>query len=104
MKGFDGSLGGDTVKDQLRDLFADCGNMQEIRTPKDYETQELRGIGFVVFALQDGKNTALELNGTKAVGGYLKIDDPMAPSGAGARGRGGNDSSGRFGGRGGGHG
>lgn len=55
VKGFDTSLGENEVKDQLRALFSECGDVQAIRTPKDYESGELKGIGFVVFDTEEAK-------------------------------------------------
>ena len=55
MKGFDRNGGEDAIREALTALFADAGEVANVRLPTDRETGELKGFGFIEFADKAGK-------------------------------------------------
>ncbi len=55
VKGFDRSLGEDAVREQLSEVFGQCGDVSAVRLPTDRESGELKGIAFVQFGSPEGK-------------------------------------------------
>ena len=47
------------MRTQLQEAFAQYGKVKGVRLPTDRDTGELKGIGFVEFADQDGKASIL---------------------------------------------
>jgi nucleolin len=95
VKGFDASLSEDDIKNTLREHFSSCGEIKNVSVPIDRDTGNSKGIAYLEFS--EGKEKALELNGSDMGGGfYLVVDEPRPrgdSSGGGGFGRG----NGRFG-------
>jgi len=96
---FLGRLGDAVTEDDIRNLFADCGEISDIR----WGTKDgnFAGFGFCEFADPSSVEKAVALAGTEVAGRPINID--VAASGGGGGGRGGRGGrGGGFGGRGGG--
>lgn len=84
-----GNLGYSVTEDQLRELFANHGQVKEVTIV------EGRGFGFVEMSAPEEAQTAQEaLNNTDFQGRTLKVDEARAQTG----GRGRRESGGGFGG------
>ena len=118
-----GNLSFDASEDDVRNAFAQFGNVESIKLITDRETGRPRGFGFVTMPDSSEANTAIEsLNGTELLGRELRIREatprPERPrhgggggyqsgggyqgGGGGFRGGGGGGGGGGFRGRGGG--
>lgn len=89
-----------TVDDtQLRDLFGQYGEIQDLTLITDRDTGRSKGFAFVAFATQQAAESALVQNG-KALGGRaLKVNmAEQKSSGGGRGGHGGHGGHGSFGG------
>ena len=79
----------------MREHFSSCGEIKNVSVPIDRDTGNSKGIAYLEFS--EGKEKALELNGSDMGGGfYLVVDEPRPrgdSSGGGGFGRG----NGRFG-------
>lgn len=77
-------------EDQLRDLFAGYGEIEELAMIKDRETGRPKGFAFITFAKQQAAEKALELNGNDLGGRALRVniatDKPPARGGRGGGG------------------
>lgn len=95
VRGFDKNQEEDDIRNSLQEHFGDCGSIENIRIPKDYDSGTFKGFAYVEFKDGASLSKALEL-GTDE----LSVEEAMARSG-------GRDGSGRrgggrgFGGRGG---
>jgi len=106
---FIGNLSFNIQDDNIREVFADCGEIADIRWVSDKETGAFKGFGFVEFATVEGAQKALEHIGEQVLGRDIRIDPagnrPNAgPNGGRGRGdgfRGRGDGRGRGGFRGG---
>ena len=95
-----GNLPYTTSSDDLRDLFAEYGDVTKAVVISDRETGRSKGFGFVEFADQGSGQSAIEaLDGSDFGGRNLRVnearpreDRPRGPRGGGDRGpRGGGD-------------
>ena len=55
VKGFDRSLGEETLRTQLTEVFSAYGEVQSIRLPTDRETGDVKGFGYIEFGSTEGK-------------------------------------------------
>ena len=104
---FVGGLPYSTSNDQLRDLFAQCGQVESAVVVTDRETGRSRGFGFVEMATPEEAEQAISrLNGTSLDGRTIQVEKAKAPGagGGGDRRGGGGGGRGGFGGGGGGRG
>jgi len=58
----------------IQDLFADCGEIKQIRWVTDRQTNEFKGIGFVEFCDEEGTTKAMAHNGETVMGRSIRID------------------------------
>lgn len=101
MKLYVGNLSFNTSEAQLRDLFAQHGDVTSATLVMDRETGRPRGFGFVEFADAASGKAAIEaLNGTSFDGRDLTVNEarPREAGGGGGRGGGGGGGGGRRGG------
>jgi RNA recognition motif-containing protein len=76
-----------TVNDaQLRDLFAQYGEIQELALVMDRDTGRPKGFAFVTFATQQAAESALSQNGKDLDGRPLKVNMAMERKPSGGRG------------------
>ncbi|MCC7389768.1 MAG: RNA-binding protein [Phycisphaerales bacterium] len=109
MKLYVGNLSFNTSESQLRDLFAQHGEVASASLVMDRETGRPRGFGFVEFTSDDAGRAAIEaLNGQNIDGRDIVVNEakPREPrsggfGGGGGGGRGGFGGGGGGGGRGG---
>ena len=100
-----GNLSYRTTTDQLRDLFSQAGEVQDVFLPSDRETGRMRGFGFVEFADDAATQEAIRMfDGYTLDDRQLRVNEAQEkPQGGGGGGgdRRGGDRRGGGGGRGG---
>ena len=103
-----GNLPFQTTSDELRDHFAQAGNVESASVVEDRMTGRSRGFGFVEMATPEEAAAAIEqLNGKDFGGRNLTVNEARprtdrGPGGGGGYGGGGNRGGGGYGGGGGG--
>jgi len=107
---FVGNISFGATDDMVREVFAEYGSISSVRLPRDRETEELKGFGYVTFADQHEAKAALDaLNGADIAGRSIRLDfaakrpengDSNGFRGGRGGGRGGGGFGGGFGGRG----
>jgi RNA recognition motif-containing protein len=104
MKLYVGNLSFNTSEAELRDLFAQYGDVTSASLVMDRETGRPRGFGFVEFANDEHAKAAMNaLNGQNFGGRDLTVNEAKPREGGGGRGGfGGGGGRGGFGGGGGG--
>jgi len=101
-----GNLPFQTTSDELRDHFAQAGNVESASVVEDRMTGRSRGFGFVEMATPEEAAVAIEqLNGKEFAGRNLTVNEarPRTDRGPGG-GYGGGNRGGGYGGGGGGYG
>jgi RNA recognition motif-containing protein len=102
---FVGNLSFQTTEEDLQQVFADFGEIAEIRLVLDRETGRSRGFAFVAMADDEAARRATEsLNGQMLDGRPLRVNEAEERRGGPGGGGGGNRSFGGGGGGGGGRG
>ncbi|MDX2021402.1 MAG: RNA-binding protein [Deltaproteobacteria bacterium] len=101
---FVGNLSFDVNESELRDLFAQSGNVADCKLVTDRETGRPRGFGFVEMSTEQEAQEAINnLNGRDYQGRKLNVNEAQERSGGGGGGgRGFGGGGGRGGGGGGG--
>ena len=97
MKIYVGNLSFGTTEDQLRDQFAEHGDVGEVVIVTDRDTGRSRGFGFVTLDDDGAARGAIEaLNGTEVDGRTLTVNEakPRAPRTGGGGGYGGGRGGG----------
>src|SRR5947209_16884165 len=103
-----GNLSFNTTENELQELFAQAGAVQEVTLMQDKFTGKSRGFAFVTMGSeQDAQNAIAKLNGQTVEGRALTVNEARPrearpPGGGGGRGYGGG--GGGYGGGGGGYG
>ena len=100
-KVFVGNLSFKTNEDEVRELFASCGEIVDCVIPLGREDKRPRGFAFVTFETSESAEKAIkDLNGQEFGGRALKVNKAESKSiGGGDRGgRPGGDRGGRSGG------
>lgn len=95
---FVGNLDFNIDEDSLRQAFADCGEITQVRFAMDRESGEFKGFGHIEFAESGATDKAVALAGTDILGRAVRVD--FANNSRKSFGSG--DGGGRGGGRGGG--
>ena len=90
MRIYVGNLPFRTTADELRDLFAQHGNVNDCVIPQDRDTGRSRGFGFVDMDDQDGHGAIEALDGADLDGRALRVNEarPRTPGGGGGGGGG----------------
>jgi len=95
---FVGNLPFTTTSDELREMFAEYGNVTRAQVATDRETGRSRGFGFV--EMTEGADEAIgALNGTQFNGRPLTVNEAKPREDRGARTGGGGGSGGGYGSR-----
>ncbi len=103
MKLYVGNLSFNTSESELRDLFAQHGEVSSASLVMDRETGRPRGFGFVEFPNDEHAKAAMAaLNGQNVGGRDLTVNEAKPREGGGGGGRGGFGGGGGRGGFGGG--
>lgn len=88
-----GNLSYNTSEDELRDHFAQYGNIEEIKLIVDFGTGRSKGFGFITYAAGKDCENALAANGFELGGRKLKVniarEDNRRSAGGGGGARGG---------------
>jgi RNA recognition motif-containing protein len=100
-----GNLPYSLTEADLRDVFAESGNVAEVKVVLDRETGRPRGFAFVEMATDEEAATAIKvLNGREVQGRAMNVSEARERSGGGGGGGGGRGGHGHGGGHGGGRG
>ena len=97
-----GNLSFNTTENELQELFAQAGTVQEVTLMQDKFTGKSRGFAFVTMSSEeDAQNAISKFNGQNVEGRPLTVNEarprePRPPGGGGGRGYGGG---GGYGGR-----
>jgi cold-inducible RNA-binding protein len=95
---FVGGLPFSTSNDQLRDLFAEVGEVASATVVTDRDTGRSRGFGFVEMATNEGAEEAISrFNGRDYEGRRLQVEKAKSPAGGGGGGRPARAGGGGFG-------
>ena len=100
-----GNLSFNTTENELQELFAQAGTVQEVSLMQDKFTGKSRGFAFVTMGSdEDAQNAISKLNGQTVEGRALTVNEarprePRPPGGGGGRGYGGGGGGGYGGGR-----
>ncbi len=90
MRIYVGNLSFDTTQDELRDLFAQHGEVTDLHVPTDRETGRPRGFAFVEMPDDGQAQAAIDaINGTELGGRTLNVNEARERKGGGQRGGGG---------------
>ena len=105
---FVGNLSFQIEEETLREAFAECGEISQVRFAEDRDTGDFKGFGHIEFVNSDSTDAAVQMAGTDIMGRAVRVDyavDKRKAGGGGGfgGGRGGFGGGGR-GGRGGGRG
>ena len=98
-----GNLSFNTTENELQELFAQAGTVQEVSLMQDKFTGKSRGFAFVTMGSEeDAQNAISKFNGQTIEGRPLTVNEarprePRPPGGGGGRGYGGG--GGGYGGR-----
>ena len=93
-----GNLNFRTTSDELREMFAQAGEVDNATVVEDRDTGRSRGFGFVEMATQEGAAAAIEqFNGKEFGGRTLTVNEARPRVERGGYGGGGGDRGGRGG-------
>jgi RNA recognition motif-containing protein len=90
-----GNLSFNTTENELQELFAQAGTVQEVTLMQDKFTGKSRGFAFVTMGSeQEAQNAITQFNGKNVEGRSLTVNEarprePRPPGGGGGGGRGG---------------
>jgi RNA recognition motif-containing protein len=84
-----GNLSYDTTEEQLRQLFAEAGNVVSVALPTDRTTGQPRGFGFVEMGSVDDARKAINMVNGKTVDNRQLVVNESRPREGGAGGGGG---------------
>ncbi len=96
-----GNLSFNTTENELQELFAQAGTVQEVSLMQDKFTGKSRGFAFVTMGSEeDAQNAISKLNGQTVEGRALTVNEarprePRPPGGGGGRGGYGGGGGGR---------
>jgi RNA recognition motif-containing protein len=72
---FVGNLPYEVTEADLKDVFADYGNVTRVHIPTDQETGRMRGFGFVEMSNETEEGTAIDtLDGAEWLGRELRVN------------------------------
>jgi len=71
---FLGNLAFEIQDNNIYEIFADCGEIKQIRWVTDKQTNEFKRCGFVEFATEDGPTKAVAHNGENLLGRSIRVD------------------------------
>ena len=98
MRIYVGNLPFRTTSDELRDLFAEHGDVQDCVIPVDRDTGRSRGFGFVDMDDEEARGAISALDGADMDGRQLRVNEARPRGGGGGGGGGYRDDRGGGGG------
>jgi RNA recognition motif-containing protein len=75
-----GNLSWSLTEEELAEIFAEAGHVEQARIVVDRETGRSRGFGFVQLAESNALEIIARMNGRLVRGRKLVVDQPRAPS------------------------
>jgi len=81
-------------EDELREIFDDYGEIEELALINDRETGRSKGFAFITFTTQQAAEKALEVDGKEVGGRKLRVNMAQERNSKGAGGRGGRGGNG----------
>src|ERR1700693_4355633 len=94
-----GNLSFQTTSDELRDYFAQAGNVESASVVEDRMTGRSRGFGFIEMSTPEEAAAAIEqLNGKEFAGRNLTVNEARPRADRGPGGYGGHGGGGGYGG------
>jgi len=72
-----GNISFEVAEDELRQAFATCGNITNIRIPKYQDTGKPRGFAYVTFDSEEAKENAMQCNGMDLGGRPLRVQNTI---------------------------
>ncbi|MBN1960286.1 MAG: RNA-binding protein [Deltaproteobacteria bacterium] len=73
---FIGGINWNTNEDELRQAFAQFGEISDLKIISERDTGRSRGFGFISFVNSNDANNAInEMNGRKLAGSILKVNE-----------------------------
>jgi cold-inducible RNA-binding protein len=86
---FVGNLSFQTTEADIREAFAQFGNVESVAIITDRDTGRSKGFGFVEMAEEDANKAIAKMNGTELKGRALTVNEakPMVKRDFGDRGR-----------------
>ncbi|CAO3668289.1 unnamed protein product [Rhizopus stolonifer] len=69
-----GGISFEATEEQVREFFAECGEIAQLRLRVDEATGKNRGFCHIDFATQEGKDAAIALSGQEFLGRNIRID------------------------------
>ena len=96
-----GNLPFSSTEEELKELFAQHGEVTSVAIITDRETGRSKGFGFVEFAQSEDADKAIKLDNSEFGGRNLKVSEAKEREPRSGGYRGGSDRGGRDGGRGG---
>jgi len=69
-----GGLSSSITQEDVRDLFKDCGEIEEVVLSMDNETVRCKGFGHIRFKETESTDKAVEIRGTFFMGRFIKVD------------------------------
>ncbi|CAM6089621.1 unnamed protein product [Calypogeia fissa] len=94
VKNFDKTDSEDVIREQLKSHFGDCGEIVNVRVPKDKDNGNIKGFAYVEFAEMEGYLEALAKDGSNLNGFNLVVNASSGGGGGGGGGGFGGDRSG----------
>merc|ERR1711862_783625 len=82
---FVGGVPESATEDSLKELFADCGEIERLRVPLNDESKP-KGIAFIQFKDKDACDKAVKMTDTEVDGSYLRVK--MSGEGKDGKGKG----------------
>ncbi|EEC42658.1 predicted protein, partial [Phaeodactylum tricornutum CCAP 1055/1] len=71
---FIGNLAWDVDEDTIKQSFADCGEISQVRFATDRETGDFKGFGHIEFVATESTDKAIEMAGTEILGRPVRVD------------------------------
>jgi RNA recognition motif-containing protein len=92
-----GNLSFQATEEDLREVFAEYGEVSRISLPTDRETGRKRGFAFVEMSSEAQEDAAItELDGAEWLGREIRVNKAKPREGGGGGGGGGNRRNGGF--------
>lgn len=70
-----GNIPYSTQEEDLTNIFAECGEIEEVKIIRDYETGRSKGFAFVTFETTEAMQKALSKDGEDMGGRNLRVNE-----------------------------
>tara|TARA_B100001989_G_C24515171_1_gene452690 strand:+ start:149 stop:400 length:252 start_codon:yes stop_codon:yes gene_type:complete len=69
-----GNLNYKITEQDLKDYFASCGQIEDVKIITDFNTNQSKGFGFITFSSNEEMEAAIEKNGEELEGRKLFVN------------------------------